>query len=232
MAKINFGNIVADARGKVGGVVMSKNKSGAYTRTKVTPVNPRTVAQQAARASFGSLSQAWSGVLTSSQRAQWVSYAQTYPRRDIFGNSLTLNGLNMFLSLGAVANLIGVGYYTSPPAYGGINPETYDPTFTSLTTGLVKITLTGLSGSTAPYVYVFATKSLPAGRSVTPSDYRYIYSEAEPAGPPPVLIDLSAVYLAKFGAPIVGSVIYAQAATADGNSGLVTVGSPISGIVT
>jgi hypothetical protein len=55
MAKINFGQTVNDARGKLGGTVFSKNKSGAYTRRKVTPANPRTVAQSRVRNFFGTL---------------------------------------------------------------------------------------------------------------------------------------------------------------------------------
>ena len=38
--KIKFGSEVVDGRGKIGGHVYSKNKGGAYKRTKVTPSNP------------------------------------------------------------------------------------------------------------------------------------------------------------------------------------------------
>jgi hypothetical protein len=43
--KMKFGAIVTEGRGKIGGHVASKNKSGAYLRTKVTPVNRQSVAQ-------------------------------------------------------------------------------------------------------------------------------------------------------------------------------------------
>lgn len=46
MAKIKFGMMMTDARGKLGGQVFSKNRSGSYVRTKVTPVNPQTTTQQ------------------------------------------------------------------------------------------------------------------------------------------------------------------------------------------
>ena len=70
MAKIKFGMMMTDARGKLGGQVFSKNRSGAYVRTKVTPVNPRTAAQPLSRSILGTLSASWSG-LTEVQRRSW-----------------------------------------------------------------------------------------------------------------------------------------------------------------
>ena len=58
--KLKFGAIVTDGRGKIGGHVASKNRSGAYLRTKVTPSNPNTVAQVQVRSILASLSQSWS----------------------------------------------------------------------------------------------------------------------------------------------------------------------------
>jgi hypothetical protein len=55
MAKIKFGMMMTDARGKLGGHVFSKNRSGAYVRTKVTPVNGQTTAQTGVRAIFGAI---------------------------------------------------------------------------------------------------------------------------------------------------------------------------------
>ena len=49
MAKILMTAIVADIRNKLNGSVFSKNRYGAYVRTKVTPVNPQSTAQQNTR---------------------------------------------------------------------------------------------------------------------------------------------------------------------------------------
>ena len=68
--KIKFGAIVTDGRGKIGGHVASKNRSGAYMRTKVTPSNPNTASQSQARSILASASQNWRN-LTDSQRKAW-----------------------------------------------------------------------------------------------------------------------------------------------------------------
>jgi len=58
--KIKFGAIVVAGSGKIGGHVASKNRGGAYLRTKVTPTNPNSPAQAGARALLASLSTGWS----------------------------------------------------------------------------------------------------------------------------------------------------------------------------
>lgn len=230
MAKINFGTVVSDARGKIGGVVMSKNKSGAYVRTKVTPVNPRSPAQQAARANFADLAQAWSGTLTASERAAWTSFAQTFPRTNIFGNSLILNGLNMYVSLNAVLLQIGVASVASPPVSPAVSPASWDTTWGSINTSALTVTETAISTDPTPYNYLFATKCLPPGRAATPSDFRLIFTGPELSGPGP--INVFSGYNAKFGAPIVGTNIYGLIATVAGESGCLSVSQPISGTVT
>ena len=45
MAKVLFSALISDMRNKLNGSVFAKNRGGSYLRTKVTPVNPQTVAQ-------------------------------------------------------------------------------------------------------------------------------------------------------------------------------------------
>jgi hypothetical protein len=47
--KVLYGQIISEARGKLGGLVASKNTYGNYMRNKVTPANPQTTEQVAAR---------------------------------------------------------------------------------------------------------------------------------------------------------------------------------------
>lgn len=101
MAKIKFGMFMTDARGKVGGQVFSKNRSGAYVRTKVTPVNPRSTFQQANRAVLGALSSSWSG-LTEEQRKLWNSVVEDWQKTNVFGDLVKPTGKNLFTGLNSV----------------------------------------------------------------------------------------------------------------------------------
>lgn len=98
MAKIQFTAFLADARNKVAGTVFSKNRYGAYTRTKVTPVNPNTTAQAEVRARLAARATAWRG-LTELQRQSWIDAAPSFPFTDIFGNSKILSGQALYNKL-------------------------------------------------------------------------------------------------------------------------------------
>src|SRR5690606_4000781 len=98
MAKIKFGMMMTDARGKLGGQVFSKNRGGAYVRTKVTPSNPQTLAQTIVRTNLGNISQLWNS-LTTDQIAGWNSAVENWKSTDIFGDIKIPSGKNLFTKL-------------------------------------------------------------------------------------------------------------------------------------
>jgi hypothetical protein len=83
--KMKFGAFVVAGSGKIGGHVASRNRSGAFLRTKVTPTNPQTGAQNAVRSLLASLSSAWRS-LTGAQRAAWNGAVSAFPRTNVFGD--------------------------------------------------------------------------------------------------------------------------------------------------
>lgn len=98
MAKIKFGMMMTDARGKLGGQVFSKNRAGAYVRTKVTPSNARTVAQQASRSILGALSIGWNGLTEPAIKA-WNEAVNDWKSTDVFGDLKTPSGKNLYIQL-------------------------------------------------------------------------------------------------------------------------------------
>ncbi|MDP2323895.1 MAG: hypothetical protein Q8N51_07685 [Gammaproteobacteria bacterium] len=106
MAKILFGPLVAEARGKEGGIVFSRNRYGAYIRAKTSPVQPRTPAQNAIRAAFTVISQSWRDLLVATERAAWDDYAKQTPVSDRYGAKIDLTGNTMFLRYNAA--LVGI----------------------------------------------------------------------------------------------------------------------------
>lgn len=106
MAKIKFGMFMTDARGKVGGQVFSKNRGGAYVRTKVTPANGQTARQSFVRQLLGAISQSWSG-LTQSARDSFDGAVAQWSKTDIFGDIRNPTGKNLFTRLNI--NLVNSG---------------------------------------------------------------------------------------------------------------------------
>ena len=114
--KIKWGALVTEGRGKLGGHVASKNKSGAIIRTKVTPVNPQTSAQASARSRLGGNSQAWA-VLSEDQRRSWNALAQETSKTNIFGDQYFPSGKNLFTSVNNNLVMIGVAQISDAPVF-------------------------------------------------------------------------------------------------------------------
>lgn len=114
MARVTYGNIVAEARGKLGGVVFSRNTGGAYVRQKVSPVQPRTPAQLNQRSRLTSVSKVWE-TLTQSQRDAWKSFSIEIRKRDVLGLSKQRSSQQMFMFCNLALDSVGYPLILNPP---------------------------------------------------------------------------------------------------------------------
>lgn len=124
MAKCLNPLMAMEARGSVGGLTASRNRSGAYVRNNASPVQPRTQAQQARRYDVQALNAEFQA-LTVAQITAWNDFATANPRPDAFGNSVAITGLNWYVALNSRLRTISVASQSTPPATA--NPN-YDPT--------------------------------------------------------------------------------------------------------
>src|SRR6185369_8083111 len=178
MAKILFGAIATDARGKVAGIVYSKNAAGAYIRQKVSPTQSLTTRRGLVRERMTNLAKYWSGSLTPAQVSAWNAFAKNNPVTDVFGRTMTLSGIQTFCRLNAnILNVSGT-QIDDPPANLSI-------------TGITSITVTATAGTpalsiafaTSPldtnvHLNVFATQQLPTGRTFTKPYLRWIFASS------------------------------------------------------
>ena len=172
MAKVKFSALVSEMRNKLNGSVFSKNRAGNYLRNKVTPVNPQTIAQVAARNRLSSWSQAFRG-LTAAQIASWNSAVEQFKTTDIFGDMKTPSGINLFTRLNINLDLVGGTNITTPPlpvTLGQIEGLALVSDVSSST-----VTLTWTSGAVPANTawLIEATPCISAGKS-------FVKSEAKP----------------------------------------------------
>ena len=120
MSKIKWGAIVVDGRGKLGGHVFTKTKSGATMRTKVTPVNPQTSVQASARSRLGGNSQAWSS-LSEEERRSWNALAQETSKTNVFGDQYFPTGKNLFTSVNNNLVMIGRSPVSEAPSFAELH---------------------------------------------------------------------------------------------------------------
>jgi hypothetical protein len=215
--KIKFGAIVVAGSGKIGGHVASKNRGGAYLRTKVTPTNPNSPAQAGARALLASLSTGWSE-LTEAQRDSWNGAVKDYATTDIFGDIKNPSGINLYVKLNA--NLLGSGQsaLTSAPAkveipFSLISTVTFD----NSTPASSAITFAGaeLDGEV---LQIRATPVVSAGTSFVKNLFRDIVYSTGASG----AAAYGTEYVAKFGTPSIGQIFFISVAviTATGQKGV------------
>lgn len=215
MAKILTTAIVADIRNKLNGSVFSKNRYGSYVRTKVTPVNPQTIYQQAARNNLATSSQSWRG-LSDPQRQSFIDGAINFPQTDIFGNTKVLSGQALYVKLNTnIANLGGAPLTACPMpvALATLNSLV----LTATQTGAVVSLEYGTTGANADqFIVVEATPLISSGRSFVKNQFRFLDSVASNTASPFVL---TAPYAARFTAPISNFKIFIRARIVDINTG-------------
>lgn len=107
--------IVTAASGSIRGCVFSRNRSGAYIRGRVVPVNPGSAFQNVVRAALATLVARWTSVLTVAQRTAWDTWAFNTPHTDSLGQSITITGQNAYISLNALRIQFGVAVIDTAP---------------------------------------------------------------------------------------------------------------------
>jgi hypothetical protein len=202
MAKIKFGMFMVDARGKSNGHVFSKNRGGAYVRTKVTPSNPRTSAQMSIRGIFAAISSAWSG-LTADARASWNGFVSSYATTDIFGDIRNPSGKNLFQKLNQ--NLVISGQAQITTCVSPTEVPFANLTTANLSVGGESLDVETLGDTTGSKIVMWATPSLSQGTNFVKNKLRQVEVFDGSAA---ASFDAGTAYIAKFGLPTVGANIY------------------------
>jgi hypothetical protein len=195
--KVKFGAIVVDGRNKIGGHVMSKNRAGAYMRTKVTPVNPRTTYQSNARALLSLISTSWDQLSYVAILA-WNSAVTAWSKTDIFGDIKHPSGFNLYQKLNNNALRVGGTLLDVPPVRVGLS-DLGVLTIGVVTASSIPLTFTLPSLGTNEKLEVSATPAISSGKMFVKSEYRIIgHSLTLTTG----ACDAGTSYINKFGGPI------------------------------
>lgn len=219
MARIKFGMMMTDARGKLGGHVFTKAKSGATIRTKVTPLNPKTSAQSEARSSLGANSQAWRNI-SEAQRLAWNSSAQEVSKTNAFGDTYFPSGKNYFTAVNNNLRNIGQSTVDSPPVLvtmPGLVTVEVDFDFVAEQIDIAPV----ITGDTQDcYLVCNATSGSSAGRFNFSGKYRKFNAYSAAGLPQNTLIYDD--YVKKFGEPSEGQKVSFEFYLVNGETGQVS----------
>lgn len=223
--KAKFGAIVVAGSGKVGGHVASRNRAGAYFRTKVTPVNPQTASQLTVRSRLGSRSQAWRG-LTQAQRDAWNAAVGDFARTDVFGDLKNPSGFNLYNRINNNLVTVGAAAILVPPIPGTVLTVVITSIIPNGGTQLIPMVLSGaVPAGTA--MKVFATAPQSPGKSFVKSEFRLITTLPAATATP---VALGAAYVAKFGAFATGQKLFFKLVFTNTTTGLETPPVQVSAI--
>jgi len=219
-------NILSDARGKLNGMVFSKNRYASIVRNKTSPVQPNTTAQMNRRQTFGALSASFRG-LTVAQIAAWNAAVANWPRSNTFGQQYLMSGLNLFVGLNNNLSTSSSPTISNPPLPVEL------PVFKLQSASLDSAGLGSLAFTpTVPAGYVLVLRSTPplsAGRDFVKSLFRQIVvAPALTASP----FLFGPAFVARYGLPSVGTKVTLEAYLINTTTGQATVATTIATIVT
>jgi len=197
--KVKWGALMVDGRGKIGGQIASKNRSGAYMKNKVTPINPRSQAQILVRSYLAAASSAW-GSLDQSLRSAFDSAVNDWTSTNIFGDSVKPTGKNLFSALGINLLSVDQAMPTAVPAKVAISAI-------GLQTAVIDLsdetfTITALNDGADYNSVIGATPTLSAGTSFTKGKFRNLFFSTVGITEADLIYN---AYVARFGVPTVGA---------------------------
>ena len=200
MAKVKFSALVSGMSGKLNGSVLYRGPAGDIIRTKVTPSNPQTPAQLAARSLLTALSQQWRA-LTVAERTAWNAITENFPSVDVFGDQRIPSGQQLFIGINTNITNAGGVVITSPPA--PVGAEATGALGLTATEALDVFTVAfGNTPVPADHAMLLeATGGKSAGISNFTSFFRVIDTVAAAQASPELA---SAAYVAKFGSITTG----------------------------
>lgn len=227
MAIIKYGQIIAEARGKMGGMVFSRNHAGAYMRTKITPLNPQSIPQTIVRTLLTTLAQTWRG-LTVSERLAWNITASTWVHTNIFGDNVPLSGFGLYCRLNRNLQTLGESLISVAPVHSAIVGVDSTSIVADTTLGTLFLTYAPVIPADQ-HLAIYATKPVSAGVTFVKSEYRFIAAFLTASASP---YDLISFYTDVFGAlPAIGEKVFVKAKpimTATGQDGVAMAAQDIA----
>jgi hypothetical protein len=228
MAKVKFTAVVADMRNKLNGSVFARNRGGAYVRTKVTPLNPQSVRQVAARNLLTSLAQGFRS-LSQEQITAWNEAVSQWQTTDIFGDLVSPTGLALYVRLNSNISNGGGSLISNPPAPTGADALTNLSLSADVGDDQFQIDFLPATVPSNHSLYIESTSMLSPGINNANSRFRFIAVAGDSTASP---FDAYAAQTAKFGSLVAGQKVYVRCKLINILTGEVSLALKASAIVT
>lgn len=190
--------------GSIAGTTSSHNRAGQYVRNRRSPTQPVGTGRRAfIRSAFGASSTAWAA-LSAANQASWIAYAAGHPITDALGQSITLTGHQMFVSVATQLQNCGQALPTIPPVSSAVVAPICT-TFTVTHLGVITVTLTA-SGGASDFILIAFSAPVSAGVTFQKTFWQQTHVPGTSVGG----ATYGTAYVAQFGTIPAGSKVFMQ----------------------
>lgn len=179
--------VYSQASGAVAGLVYSHNSGGMYTRARSIPTNPASSRQTVVRNAVAGLSNYWSQILTSAQRAAWNVYATNVPLVGPLGDARKVSGIAMYVRSNTPRFQSGLARVDAGPTTFTLGSFTNPVITASHTAPEFSIAFTNTdswAGAVGGAMLVYASRPQSSGIGFFNGPYAYAGKIAGAATPP------------------------------------------------
>ena len=204
MARIIYSGLVTSIRGSVGGTTFQSNAYGHTVKNKANMVIPNSADQELRKLIFSKATKAWA-TLTNAQRANWDTYASSFPQFAKNNPSAQLSGFAIFVKWHA-AFFLGLGLdqpIDTAPVLAATPLDTVTLGLTNVA-GVLTLTADWVIGDETWNVNYYLSRPFQPSQNFSGSSPRFIKFATNVDGNQVI----TANYLAKYGIlPTVGQAV-------------------------
>jgi hypothetical protein len=205
MAKVQYGSLITEIKGKIGGQVLQSSSAGHIIRNKGRFNRSSSQRINKQKYTVATIANNWRA-LTLAQQAAWSSACPSFLSTDVLGNKRTPSPFNLFMKCCLNANARELGILTTPGVPDVFNVVDLITAFQASTFPIVELNF-GLTVPANQQCYVYCSGSNSQGRNSPVGGYKFVVNLGAPS---PGFYQFQDQYVPIFGNPVLGAKIFCK----------------------
>lgn len=204
MGLLKLSGLLTDMGGKFNGSVIQRNKAGIIIRNNHWKAPQQFPKWQNQKSEFAVVANGWR-TLSDAQRLLWEAMASSYPATNRFGDVYTPSGFQLYMTLNGTLQAAGQTLLLVPLAPAVV----FDQGANTLVLGPAPSIIVNITNNMGANdgIQIYASRPLSAGSGIRDGSFSLMLFDDNIAA---LAFDITALYLAKFGQPPIGTKIFSK----------------------